>query len=338
MNNGSTYNIDSKIYQFYGYEPSIISVTDVPDDQGHFVRIIWDRSGLDTTGINQPITMYGVWRRLDEELKCDENIKPKNTELRNGEIWESVGTVPAIQNNQYYFVAPTLHDSTEAGLVWSVFQITAHTYDPLIWYASVPDSGYSVDNLAPTAPTGLTAILEINNVALSWYQSYEEDFNYFSIYRGTVSGFPLVDPYAFTIDTTYVDSLVQQGETYYYRVTATDFAGNESDPSDESHIIVSVENTNVTTGLPQSYTLSQNFPNPFNPKTVISYQLPELCEVDLSIYNLSGQKMARLVSKKQSAGTYKIEWDASDFASGMYMYRLQTDKGFIKTKKFVLLK
>ena len=99
--NGSTYNIDSKIFQWCNYRPSIISITDVPDDQGHFVRIIWDRSGLDTIGVNLQITMYGVWRRLDEELNYDKSTKRKITEFREGEIWESVGTVPAIQSNKY---------------------------------------------------------------------------------------------------------------------------------------------------------------------------------------------------------------------------------------------
>jgi len=90
--------------------------------------------------------------------------------------------------------------------------------------------------------------------------------------------------------------------------------------------------------IPNVFALSQNYPNPFNPKTVISYQLPVICNVELSIYNIPGQKVKKLVSKKQAAGTYKVEWDASGFASGIYLYQLKTDKGFIQTKKLVLLK
>ncbi|MCP4414150.1 MAG: T9SS type A sorting domain-containing protein, partial [Gammaproteobacteria bacterium] len=70
------------------------------------------------------------------------------------------------------------------------------------------------------------------------------------------------------------------------------------------------------TEMPKSYKLSQNYPNPFNPTTSISYQLPQTSDVDLSIYNLLGQKVATLVSKKQPAGSHKVEWDATGFASG----------------------
>jgi probable HAF family extracellular repeat protein len=90
--------------------------------------------------------------------------------------------------------------------------------------------------------------------------------------------------------------------------------------------------------LPEKFYVSQNYPNPFNQKTVIQYALPVTCQVDLSIYNLLGQNMAKLVSEKQPAGTYKMEWDASGFASGIYFYRLETDKGFVQTQKLILLK
>jgi len=93
-----------------------------------------------------------------------------------------------------------------------------------------------------------------------------------------------------------------------------------------------------------NYTLSQNYPNPFNPSTTIKYQISKLSQVDLSIYNILGQKMATLVSEKQSAGTFKVEWDASglsggttEFTSGLYIYRLQTNNQVV-SKKMLLLK
>ena len=87
-----------------------------------------------------------------------------------------------------------------------------------------------------------------------------------------------------------------------------------------------------------SYKLQQNYPNPFNPVTTISYQLAGNSAVDLSIYNLLGQKVATLVDKKQVAGSYEVQWNASGFASGLYVYKLVTDKGFESTKKLILLK
>ena len=59
-------------------------------------------------------------------------------------------------------------------------------------------------------------------------------------------------------------------------------------------------------------------------------------DVELSIYNLLGQKVATLVDKEQSTGRYKVEWDASGFSSGVYMYRLETDNGFVQTKKMII--
>ena len=90
--------------------------------------------------------------------------------------------------------------------------------------------------------------------------------------------------------------------------------------------------------LPKRFVLSQNFPNPFNPKTTIKYQLAELSQAKLTVYDLTGKEVATLVSEKQPAGSYKVEWDASKFGSGVYFYRLETDKGFIETKKLVLMK
>jgi len=90
--------------------------------------------------------------------------------------------------------------------------------------------------------------------------------------------------------------------------------------------------------MPGSFDLSQNYPNPFNPRTTINYQLPITNYVELSIYNLLGQKVVTLVSERQTAGTYRIEWDASGLASGVYYYRLNCGEKFTQTNKLILLK
>ncbi len=89
--------------------------------------------------------------------------------------------------------------------------------------------------------------------------------------------------------------------------------------------------------LPLSFRLEQNYPNPFNPKTTIEYQIPKTCQVDLNIYNTLGQKVATLVSQKQTAGNYEIEWNASGFASGVYYYHLQAGD-YREVKKMIILK
>ena len=87
----------------------------------------------------------------------------------------------------------------------------------------------------------------------------------------------------------------------------------------------------------QKFDLKQNYPNPFNPTTAISYQLPTASHVDLHIFNIIGQKVASLVSKRQQAGSYKIEWDAGGYSSGVYFYRIQAGS-FIAIKKLILMK
>jgi hypothetical protein len=89
--------------------------------------------------------------------------------------------------------------------------------------------------------------------------------------------------------------------------------------------------------LQNSFELHQNYPNPFNPKTVISWQLASGSEVELSIYNLFGQKVATLVSKRQPAGKYQVEWDASAFASGVYFYKIRASQ-FNQIRKMLVIK
>jgi len=86
------------------------------------------------------------------------------------------------------------------------------------------------------------------------------------------------------------------------------------------------------------YILHQNHPNPFNPKTIINYELPIMNFVEMSIYSLHGKKVATLVSEKQNPGYHQIVWDASRFASGIYYYRLITEAGFVQTRKLMLIK
>ena len=90
--------------------------------------------------------------------------------------------------------------------------------------------------------------------------------------------------------------------------------------------------------LPEKYSLEQNYPNPFNPSTVIEFSLPEdVTNAKLTIYNLLGEKVIDLVNTSLLAGKYQYKWNAGDFAAGMYIYELRTDK-FISVKKMLLVK
>jgi len=89
--------------------------------------------------------------------------------------------------------------------------------------------------------------------------------------------------------------------------------------------------------IPTVFNLEQNYPNPFNPATTIKFSLPEPANVSLNIYNTLGQKVKELVNTNLEAGRYNYQWDASNHASGIYIYELRTDK-FVSVKKMILMK
>ena len=102
-----------------------------------------------------------------------------------------------------------------------------------------------------------------------------------------------------------------------------------------SGIIVGIDDEGKE--LSMEFTLSQNHPNPFNPRTVIDYSLPIRSDVKLIIYNLRGQEVTFLINGNMPAGNHQVIWDASNVSSGIYFYRLQAGD-FVQTRKMVLLK
>ena len=87
----------------------------------------------------------------------------------------------------------------------------------------------------------------------------------------------------------------------------------------------------------KEFELSQNYPNPFNPSTTIQYSLPTGSHVKLSIYNLVGEEVRTLVDEYQSSGIYSTKFDGSNLSSGVYFYKIVTDKNS-EVKKLILMK
>ncbi|MEP2446338.1 MAG: T9SS type A sorting domain-containing protein [Balneola sp.] len=104
----------------------------------------------------------------------------------------------------------------------------------------------------------------------------------------------------------------------------------------DAMVITSNEDEQLT-DIPNETTLGQNYPNPFNPTTTIPFSLKEAVNVEITIYNMLGQKVTSLVNEKFSAGNHFATWDASSLASGMYIYRLKAGN-VVKTKKLMLIK
>ena len=117
------------------------------------------------------------------------------------------------------------------------------------------------------------------------------------------------------------------------------FAGHDLEPMGPIELYM---NTQTLTYIPNKFRLHQNFPNPFNPETIIRYNLPENIFVNISVYDLLGRKVKTLVNQAQVAGSQSVVWDANDdygerVGAGIYLYQIQVG-AFVQTRKMVLLK
>ena len=93
----------------------------------------------------------------------------------------------------------------------------------------------------------------------------------------------------------------------------------------------------VLNNIPKEFSLLQNYPNPFNPRTTIKYLIPQKSFVSITVYDMLGREVSKLVNEEKLAGSYEVQFDGSRLSSGVYFYRLHAGS-FFKTKKLVLLK
>ncbi len=304
-------------------EPGLGEVSDVPDDEGGSVSMTWGRSEYDGA-LTPPVVLgYEIYRRQDTRL----------------DGWDLVGSVPATQEWLYEVSVPTLCDSTPAGGVcWSTFFVRATTESASVYFDSQSDSGYSVDNLAPAPPQNLTATGDTSHIILTWDENNEPDFDRYAVYRDTIVSFDPIAPFTYVYTGYFEDNdppASQHG--VYYVVTAWDTNGNESDPSEPDGISTGIDD------LVPRLRLTHAVPNPFNPRTVISYELPEPGTVNLRVFDASGKLVCVLVSGAwETGGVHHVSWNGSDdegvsLPSGVYFYRLEVG-GEVLTKRMMLLK
>ncbi|NOZ56376.1 MAG: T9SS type A sorting domain-containing protein [Calditrichaeota bacterium] len=346
------------VYSGLGH-PMIKMVEDIPNDNGKQVAVCWRSSFSELQTIwtknmagefeQHIITHYNVWRNSvpgsvsptnaikvpDMKTMLASAREPGQQFILDGTVWEFIMQVPAHHDPGYCVAAPTLWDGVPAA-----FMVSAHTSDPMIFVNSNIVEGTSEDNLAPHAPMSVMAAQQDFTVQLAWEPSVDEedgaqDVQYYSIYRRTENG-SYGEPIAKVAEHEFVDTSVDTGVVYYYAVTATDFAGNESEMSPETSLLVSSV-AEAKGSIPTQFSLGQNYPNPFNPTTTISYALPKAAHVTLAVYNAAGQKVATLVDSDMPAGQYTATWDARDMASGVYFYKIQAGQ-YSATRKMVLMR
>jgi len=211
---------------------------------------------------------------------------------------------------------------------------------------------YHYLDLAPRTPINLNATLDSLTVGLTWNKNTEADFRDYNIYRDTTKDF-MIDSTKLLLsqnDTTFTDIIPDYVPKIYYKITAVDNQGNESEPSEEVGFILTSINDNQMTI--NDYRLYQNYPNPFNPLTKISYRLKERGYVKLYVYDIKGELVSVLVNQTQDAGFYEVDFvgnglptvpNNSDLSSGIYIYQIMVRNEnnipvFSDMKKMIYLK
>ena len=126
---------------------------------------------------------------------------------------------------------------------------------------------------------------------------------------------------------TFADNELTSGN-YQYRLQQIDFDGTSTYSN-----VVEVEFNQI----PSEFKLYQNYPNPFNPSTKIKFDVPVSACVNISVYNTIGEKIATIVNEQLEAGVHFANFDASNLPSGIYIYRLTSDK-YVFTNKMMLIK
>jgi len=179
-------------------------------------------------------------------------------------------------------------------------------------------------------PFDLEALLTVPGTSV-WYLG--ENGNYAHIYKSSNDGtnwFQMVleDSTKLVFD---IDAVRLNGKIYAWAV-----AGQIIFKLVDTASVIGISNNG--NGIPVSYNLYQNFPNPFNPETKIKYDLPKNTNVTIKVYDLLGRLVSTLVNNEfRNAGRYDVIWNANNFASGIYIYKIEAGT-FIETKKMVLVK
>jgi len=253
-------------------------------------------------------------------------------------------------SNTFWVAGPTsIYKTTDFGSNWTTDYTspggnftnfnTSYTGDG-IGYAVRDNGGITMLQFTvPVELTSFTAVSSAEKVTLSWSTATETNNHGFEIER-RINSYDLnenwitigfVDGHGTTSEPNSYNFIDDLGSTNItsvsYRLKQVDFDGT----IEYSDVV------DITNIVPAEFRLSQNYPNPFNPSTKISYAIPVNAHVTLKVYDALGNEITTLVNEEKPAGTYKINFDASNLSSGVYFYTL-TSGNFVEAKKMILMK
>jgi hypothetical protein len=217
----------------------------------------------------------------------------------------------------------TRADSTPAGVPYETYEIDEHVTSMNFIGASDPDSGYSVDNLAPPTPSGFAGNYAAGSAQLVWDPSLAADLATYRLYRGST---PLFVPgpsnrIASPTTTHYLDA---PGLPYYYKLTALDTHGNESPPST---LLPAGTTAADADALPTEVALSRPRPDPARVASRVRFALPSPGPVRLTVFDAAGRQVRSLANGVFAAGMHDAVWDLLDdggrpVSPGLYFVRL----------------
>ena len=162
-------------------------------------------------------------------------------------------------------------------------------------------------------------------MSIHWNQSEANDISHYNVYRNA-------ELQGATTETSFTDEITEDTE---YAVSAVDIHENESDMS--ASILVSMPMNIIDNLIPTKYELMTAYPNPFNPITNITYGLPKYTNIQIVIFDLSGEQIASLINEFQSPGYHSINWNADNHPSGMYFVKMVAGE-YVNTQKLMLIK
>ena len=317
--------------------PAIVRIRDVPNDEGGKVFMTWTRSSFDIPG--GAVNAYRVWRQVPPEAVVSLSLTAGGdlpADIRRQVVthadgttdlvfWEALATLPAQRLAGYGYTAATPQDSILGSNPRFTFYVSALTSNIDRFYDSAPDSGYSVDNLSPAAPSGLLVARSGGAAQLDWAPSNAADFAMFRIYRSYDPAFvPSASTLLATLTTpSYHDP---EGMTASYRIAAVDAHGNASPYTSSIMATTGVG----PAGVPLTTALAAPRPNPVRGVLDVRLSLAHASYVSLAVYDQFGRRVRGLLEESRPAGDIRLRWDTRDdaghrVAPGVFFLRMRAD-------------